>query len=181
MKRYKNGKIIFEDYPEFKPNLSPDEIFTKGAFGGTYFRPIKSNITSKKYINHHLKYKSLLKNIQENKLVLPYENYDKNINKYKVKVGTTLEFWETKNWINYSHPYGWVEWYCDFYNGNRNNDDKRQISRWIKTAGENSRFRKRLINLIKKNKSTYNDYKISPKIRQTLLHWNIAANRLYIY
>jgi len=28
-----------------------------------------------------------------------------------------------------------------------------------------------LINLIKKKNAEYNDYTISPKIRQTLLHW----------
>jgi hypothetical protein len=34
------GEYIFTDYPEFKPNLSPKEIFQSGAFGGTYWREI---------------------------------------------------------------------------------------------------------------------------------------------
>ena len=55
--------------------------------------------------------------------------------------------------------------------GKRSKDDIRQVNRWVKTAGPQSRFRKRLINLIKKNKTKYNNYKISPKIRQTLQHW----------
>ena len=100
-----------------------------------------------------------------------WDNYDTNINRYKVKVGTTLEFWEEKDWISKHHPYGWVQWYCDFYSGKRGKDDIRQISRWIKTAGPQSRFRKRLINMIKNKKSKYNDFTISPKIRQTLQHW----------
>ena len=41
----------------------------------------------------------------------------------------------------------------------------------MQTAGPNSRFRRRLINMIKKNKKKYNDFTISPKIRQTLQHW----------
>ncbi len=64
-----------------------------------------------------------------------------------------------------------MQWYCEFYNGRRCEDDERQIDRWKKTAGENSRFRIWLVNQIIKNKTTYNDYTISPAIRQTLQHW----------
>ena len=38
----KNGEIFFKDHPEFRPNLSPKQIFKMGSFGGTYWRPIKS-------------------------------------------------------------------------------------------------------------------------------------------
>ena len=63
-----------------------------------------------------------------------------------------LEFWEKKNWITKYHPYGWVQWYCDFYDGKRSSDDERQIDRWIKTAGPKSRWRRRLINLLREKK-----------------------------
>ena len=36
---------------DFKPNLTPRQMFTMGSFGGTYWRPIKSkfhNTTLKK-------------------------------------------------------------------------------------------------------------------------------------
>ena len=64
-----------------------------------------------------------------------------------------------------------MHWYCDFYTGKRGEDDERQIKRWMNTAGPRSRFRKALINMIKKKGTTYDDYDISPKIRQTLQHW----------
>ena len=35
----------------------------------------------------------------------------------------------------------------------------------------NGRFRRRLMNMIIKKGTRYNDYKISPVIRQVLLHW----------
>ena len=100
-----------------------------------------------------------------------WDEYDKSINKYNVKVGTTMEFWEEKKWITKNHPYGWVQWYCDFYKGERGPDDEWQISRWEKTAGPKSRFRKWLINMINDKNTKYNDYDVSPKIRQTLQHW----------
>lgn len=160
----------FIDYPEFTPNLTPREIFDLGSFGGTYWRPIESGVTGKKYKNVHKKYK-FLKDFSNNVMTKPWEEYDKNINYYGVKVGSTLEDWEEKGWISKYHPYGWIQWYCDFYEGKRCPDDERQINRWIRTAGPKSRFRRALINKIKSKKTDFDDYTISPKIRQTLQHW----------
>lgn len=171
-KKNSYGQIIFKDYPDFRPNLTPREIFKLGSFGGTYWRPIYSSITKKHYKNKHKNYpKSWWKNIPENHLSRSWNDYDKSINKYNVKVGTTLEFWQQKKWITKNHPYGWIQWYCDFYNGKRSEDDEWQISRWLKTAGPNSRFRRQLINMLKKKRTKYNDFTVSPKIRQTLQHW----------
>ena len=171
-KKNSYGEIIFKDYPEFRPNLTPREIFQLGSFGGTYWRPIYSSVTDKKYKNIHKQYpKSWWKGIPENHLSRPWKEYDKKLNYYGVQVGTTLEFWEDKDWISSQNPYGWMHWYCDFYSGKRGPDDERQISRWCKTAGPNSRFRKALINMIHKKNKKYNDFEISPKIRQTLQHW----------
>ena len=39
-----NGEIYFSDKPNFRPNLSPRQMFKLGSFGGTYWRPIKSSI-----------------------------------------------------------------------------------------------------------------------------------------
>ena len=149
--------------------------------GDIYKLPFKNNQFDTVYSSHvleHLKYpKTWWNNISNNCLTNKWEDYDKEINKYKVKVGTTLEYWEDKNWILHYHPYGWVQWYCDFYYGKRCEDDERQINRWIKTAGSKSRFRRALINLIIKNNSTYNDFTISPKRRQTLQHWGYILTK----
>ena len=47
-------------------------------------------------------------------------------------------------------------------------DDKRQINRWKKIV---SRFRSKLVKMIKDASSKYDDYSFSPKIKQILLHW----------
>lgn len=169
-KNNKYEEFIFSDYPNFRPNLSPYEIFTLGSFGGTYFRPIYSSVTRKKYKDADLEFKEL-ENVPRNKLIR--DDYDKSINKYKVKVGSSLEAWEESGWIHEQDPYGWVQWYIRFFKGRRTEDDKRQIKRWLNTAGPNSRFRKRLINMIHAKKTTYDDYSVSPAIRQTLQHWGV--------
>lgn len=174
-KRDKYGCFIFKDYSDFKPNLSPREIFILGSFGGTYWRPIYSQVTKKEYKNEYKKFpKSWWKGIPEDWLIRDWNDYDRSINKYNVKVGTTLGFWEHKNWITKYDPYGWVQWYCNFFNGRRCPDDERQIKRWLNTAGPNSRFRIWLINQINNKKTTYDDYTVSPAIRQTLQHWAVT-------
>lgn len=51
-------------------------------------------------------------------------------------------------------------------------DDERQISRWLAGEGPTGRWRTQLCNKIANSKSRrFDDYTISPVIRQTLLHW----------
>ena len=96
----------FSDYPEFKPNLTPRQIFKLGSFGGTYWREIKSKVTGKIHKNVYMKYpKDWFNGIEKKKLITDWKCYDKSINKYNVRVGSTLELWESKNWINKKHPY----------------------------------------------------------------------------
>ena len=171
--RNKYGEFIFKGHPDFTPNLSPQEIFELGSFGGTYWRPITSAVTGKTYKNVHLQYPALWwKNIDKKYLTTTWSKYNKKINNYGVKVGQTLEAWEEKDWITANHPYGWVQWYCDFFLGKRHGEeDLRQIKRWKGVASKQGRFRKWLVTLILKKDSTYDDGDISPKIRQTLQHW----------
>ena len=177
-KTSRNSNIIFSDHPEFKPNLTPREMFKLGSFGGTYWRPIKSNVTNKEYKNVHKKYpKSWWEGIPENHLTQPFDKYDTKINKYGVKVGTTLEFWESKKWITKYNPYGWVHWYCDFYMGRRTPDDSRQIDRWLGIASPRGRFMRFLVSLIIKKNTEYDDEKVSPKIRQVLQHWGYKLTK----
>ena len=143
---------------DFKPNISPIDVIKKGAFGGTYFRNIYSNVNNKFYKNTWIEFKEL-KDIDKKYYCSDF--YDVNLNYCKVKVGTSLRFWENKGWINVIDPYVWFQWYFRYWKGRRSNDDKRQINRWKRIA---SRF----IGILKKLNSKGKD---SKKIRQTLLHW----------
>ena len=176
MVKKKNGKIYFPDYPYFTPNLSPKEMFESGIFGGTYWRPIRSSVTKKTYKNPHHEFpKSWWARIPDKELTSTICN--KKINKYGVKSGTSLDYWEEKGWIISQDPYGWVQWYCRFYRGRRTLDDHRQIKRWLGIAGDKGRFRNRLISMCHKKGKQYNDITVSPVIRQLLLQWGYV---LYI-
>lgn len=171
-KNYPN--IVFEDYPEFTPNLTPREMFELGSFGGTYWRPIYSSIVNKHLSNQHRVKKhnidELFKGLSDD--ILTRTKQDIKLNKYGVKAGSSLHEWESNGWITKHDPYGWVQWYANFYNGRRiPEEDERQISRWRNFAGPTGRFRRRLISLIIKNDSTWSDESISPVIRQGLQHW----------
>ena len=70
-------EIKFKDYPDFTPNLSPEEMFRLGSFGGTYWRPIKSNITRKSYENQHKEFPdSWWEGLPDNWLISNWKDYD---------------------------------------------------------------------------------------------------------
>lgn len=172
-KKLKNGDIFFSDHPEFNPNKTPKEMFQSGVFGGTYFRPIHSSITGKDYKDQHLEFpKSWWTGLNIKKYVTS-SSCDISINKYGAKSGMSLDYWEKKKWIVAQDPYGWVQWYCRFYQGRRSSDDDRQIKRWIGVAGKNGRFMRWLVtDILKKGGKTHiNDISISPAKRQGLLQW----------
>jgi len=81
-----SGEIFFSDRPEFRPNLSPRQIFKLGSFGGTYWRPIKSKFYDTTLKNKHKKFpNSWWKGIPEEHLTKPFGKYDVKINKYGKK------------------------------------------------------------------------------------------------
>mmetsp|Transcript_9596 Transcript_9596/g.19302 ORF Transcript_9596/g.19302 Transcript_9596/m.19302 type:complete len:428 (+) Transcript_9596:140-1423(+) len=170
------NKDIAKVLKDFHPNRTPEEVLRAGSFGGTYFRPISSAVT-----NVHYNPAAVLKDTVQSSWIdglnkstmLTSIKYNTSINKYKVKCGGSLGMWESSGWIADSDPYGWFQWYCRFYSGRRCSDDARQISRWCKSAGLKGRFRSQICNKIIAANTTCDDAKISPVIRQTLLHWGL--------
>ena len=96
------------------------------------------------------------------------QKYDKKINKYGVKCGSSLEAWESSGWIDKQDPYGWFQWYCRFYRGRRTKDDRRQIDRWLKLAGPKGRFRNRLLNMIKKK-----------NLKKMIIQYHLSSDKYY--
>ena len=136
---------------DFKPNRTPEEVLRFGSFGGTYFRPITSAVTNLRYSSSKVLKDTVCDEwIQglDYRTKLTNSTYNAAVNKYKVKCGGSLGMWESSGWISSADPYGWFQWYCRFYRGRRCEDDERQISRWLKSAGPKGRFRSQLCNKI---------------------------------
>ena len=71
----------------FNPNKTPIEIIKEGAFGGIYFRDIYSSINGKWYRNSWKEF-YFLRGIDPKLYFSNY--YDTNLNKYKIKCGSSL-------------------------------------------------------------------------------------------
>ena len=95
--------------------------------------------------------------------------YDFSVNKYGVKCGTSLRFCQNNDWINEIGPYRWFQQYFRYWLGSRSKDDDRQINRGKKIV---SRFKGKLVKMIRDTGSKQDHYSISPKTRQIFLHWS---------
>ena len=62
--------------------------------------------------------------------------------------------------------------------GGKLEDDERQINRWRKIM---SRFRDKLVKVIIDAGSKFDDYSISPKIRQISLYWGYELTEKYCF
>ena len=160
---------------DFGANKTPTDVIKEVAFGGTYFRDIYSGVNGK-WCKKLWKEFDQLKNVDQNFYCLDY--YDTSVNKYGVKCRTLLRFWENKGWINEIDPYGWFQWHFGYWLGRRTEDDEKQINRWKKIV---SRFRSKLVKMIKHADSKFDDYSVSPKTRQMLLHWGYELTEKYFF
>jgi len=146
--------------------LTPKEMIRMGVFGGTYFSKLVDYRTFPKEWFSDIDEKFYLSN-----------NYQKEVNYFKIKSGQSQEEWVRKGWIHKDDPRGWFEWYCKFFNGRRHEDDERQIKRWAAFCGPKGRFRNNIYKKIFKAGVRIQDSnKISPRIQQSLLHWSYKVN-----
>eukprot|EP00518_Triparma_eleuthera_P023039 CAMPEP_0197561356 /NCGR_PEP_ID=MMETSP1320-20131121/24991_1 /TAXON_ID=91990 /ORGANISM="Bolidomonas sp., Strain RCC2347" /LENGTH=344 /DNA_ID=CAMNT_0043122979 /DNA_START=31 /DNA_END=1062 /DNA_ORIENTATION=- len=169
--RAANGDFSFKGWPDFKPNVSPEEVLRGGAFGGTYFRTITSAVTNLTYTGSQAVADSLKKEWYEGmnmKSYLTNSTYSVGVNKFRAKCGGSLGMWESSGWISSLDPYGWFQWYCRFFQGRRCSDDERQIKRWAGLAGVKGRFRNQLLKKCILAGGGVDNPKVSPVVRQTL-------------
>ena len=82
---------------DFGANKTSNEVLKEGAFEGTCFRDIYSGINGKWYKKPWKEFNQL-KNIDQKYYCSDY--CDVSVNKYGVRCGTSLRFWESKGWIN---------------------------------------------------------------------------------
>ena len=153
---------------DFYPMLSPREIIDEGAFGGSYFGlPIEeyTNYEYQELFDYHF-------DGLDTSLYLG-EKYKPKVNKFKIRSGMDYEYWKEMGWMHEDDPYGWFEWYCKYSMGYRGEDDDRQIRRWQDFCGDKGRWRNRIYTRIEET----DDWEVSPRIQQSLLHWGYRVNK----
>ncbi|GAB7366149.1 hypothetical protein MBLNU230_g7711t1 [Neophaeotheca triangularis] len=172
---------VFKDAEDFRPNKSPEEMLREGAFGGAYYRPLRSKklgITVSGDWESDLP-TEWLKGLNIERFVTSPE-YDPDVNKFKVSCGQSIEEWEAAGWIDHAHDVrGWFQWYIRFFRGRRCADDDRQISRWRKCVGPTGRWRRMLLKRYRLAgvRSVWDDgededpVEVSPVMHQTCHHW----------
>src|SRR5262249_12473482 len=101
-------------HPDFKPDLTPQELLQLGIFGGKYMTDCRDEFPG-----------SCFKNAK-----LCSERHDPALNFFAVNASQPLFVWRAKGWIYHEDPRGWFQWYCRYFRGRRCADDARQIRRW---------------------------------------------------
>jgi hypothetical protein len=141
-------------HPDFKPELTPQEMLELGIFGGLYFPVIPDEFPKVWFKNARLS---------------PDGKKHKELNYYGVHASQPLSVWQAKGWIHKDDPRGWFQWYCRYYVGRRREDDARQIKRW--------KAIRRHVAQIVHNCRGGDDF-CRPRQRQALLHWAYDARKL---
>ncbi len=133
-------------HPDFRPELTPQEMLELGVFGGKYMTDCTAEFPAEWFQNARL----------------CHERHVPELNFFGVNASQPLSYWWAKGWIYPEDPRGWFQWYCRYYMGRRCADDARQIKRW--------KAMRRHISQIERN-CPKGILGCRRKQRQALLHW----------
>lgn len=143
--------------PQFKPDLTPQEMLAIGVFGGVYMRDCTKEFPKSWFTKAKLEKKGVY-------------TPDASLNYFKVNASQPLAVWQKKGWIYKDDPRGWFQWYCRYYMGRRiPSEDARQIKRW--------RMMTRHIGQIRAH-CKIGDEHCRPRQRQALLHWAYDSRKI---
>lgn len=140
--------------PEFKPELTPQEMLELGVFGGKYMTDCQDEFPKEWF----------------EKAKLCHEKHDPELNYFGINASQPLAVWRAKGWIYDEDPRGWFQWYCRYYMGRRIPQvDAWQIKRWKAIRRHAGQIRK----------ACYpGDMFCRPKQRQALLHWAYDSRKI---
>lgn len=142
--------------PDFKPDLTPQEMLALGVFGGRYMRDCQKEFPKEWFVEAKL-YPS------------GSPGHDKKLNCFGVDASQPLSVWKKNGWLYYEDPRGWFQWYCRYYMGRRCEDDARQIRRWKAMKRHIAQLR---------NHCAQGDLQCHRKQRQALLHWAYDSRKM---
>lgn len=139
--------------PEFRPQLSPQQMLELGVFGGKYLTDCVDEFPASWF----------------RKARLSPERRDPALNCFGVNASKPLAYWREKGWIHPDDPRGWFQWYCRYWLGRRHADDARQIRRWKAMSRHVAQLRRAC---------RRGDLQCRRRQRQALLHWAYDSRRM---
>lgn len=140
--------------PDFKPELTPQEMLELGVFAGKYMTDCREEFPSSWF----------------ERAKLSPEKRDPSLNFFGIDASLPLAEWQRRGWIHPDDPRGWFQWYCRYFMGRRLADeDTRQIKRW--------KAMRRHIAQIRKN-CHMGELSCRQKQRQALLHWAYDSRKI---
>jgi hypothetical protein len=153
--RYALTESIGENFaPDFRPELTPQEMLALGVFCGKYMTDCRKEFPSVWFDGARL----------------ASGKRDCSLNFFGVNASQPLSVWRAKGWISPDDPRGWFQWYCRYYMGRRlPGEDERQIRRW--------KAMRRHVSQIQRH-CERGDINCRRRQRQALLHWAYDSRRL---
>ncbi len=140
--------------PEFRPELTPQQMLALGVFCGKYMTDCRKEFPPSWFANARLS--SSRRNC--------------SLNYFGVDASHPLSVWRMKGWMHPEDPRGWFQWYCRYYAGRRMSaEDARQIKRW-------KAIRRHVAQI--KQHCEPGDPTCRPRQRQALLHWAYDSRKL---
>jgi hypothetical protein len=140
--------------PEFKPELTPQQMLRLGIFCGKYMTDCRREFPNTWFAGARL----------------ATGKRDSGLNYFGVDASQPLTEWRRKGWINPVDPRGWFQWYCRYYMGRRTPDeDTRQIKRWHAI--------RRHVRQVERN-CDRGDMSCRRRQRQALLHWAYDSRKI---
>ena len=114
--RYVRAAPIGRNFdPQFRPELTPQQMLRLGVFGGKYMTDAGKEFPKSWF----------------SRAKLSPRRRDRALNFFGVEASQPLSVWRNKGWIHRDDPRGWFQWYCRYYMGRRlPEEDQRQIKRW---------------------------------------------------
>ena len=140
--------------PEFKPELTPQQMLRLGVFCGKYMTDTRKEFPKSWFARARLSPRGR----------------DCSLNFFGVDASQPLSVWHRKGWLHPDDPRGWFQWYCRYYMGRRMPaEDRRQIKRW--------KAIRRHIRQIERHCEP-GDLTCRPRQRQALLHWAYDGRKI---
>jgi hypothetical protein len=140
--------------PEFKPQLTPQQMLRLGVFCGKYMTDTRKEFPKSWFTRARLSPRGR----------------DCSLNFFGVDASQPLSVWRRKGWLHPDDPRGWFQWYCRYYMGRRMPaEDRRQIKRW--------KAIRRHIRQLERHCEP-GDLTCRPRQRQALRHWAYDSRKI---